>query len=111
MNSGNIQRKYWIDTMKKIANPVLNALKERRLKKDMPVEQTGHDREKYTHLEALGRLLAGIAPWLVVSSIDNEEEGNLRSDYTALAREAIDAGTDPKSCDYMNFSDDRKSVV
>ena len=44
----------------------LTALAERRLKQIMPVE--GHpsskDRPQYTHLEGLGRLLAGLAPWL-----------------------------------------------
>ena len=51
----------------RVARPPLEALSERRLKASMPVETfAGHeqDRRKCTYLEALGRTLAGIAPWL-----------------------------------------------
>ncbi|HEV2445302.1 MAG TPA: DUF2264 domain-containing protein, partial [Candidatus Sulfopaludibacter sp.] len=60
-------REYWLRTLEKLAGPVLRHLAAGTLKRSMPVEcATGNvaDRRKYTHLEALGRLLAGIAPWL-----------------------------------------------
>ena len=34
----NETRKYWLDTMLKICGPVIDALAERRLRRDMPVE-------------------------------------------------------------------------
>lgn len=107
----NHERQYWLDSMLKIASPVLRHLHERTLKKAMPVEmKEGTNREKFTHLEALSRLLVGIAPWLEKACENNEEE-KLRTHYCELAREAIDAGTDPFSPDYMNFSDDFQPIV
>lgn len=107
----NNDRKFWLDSMLKIANPVLLHLKNRTLKQEMPVEmKEGTSRERFSHLEALSRLLVGMAPWLERESEDEEEE-ILRLKYAELAREAVDAGTDPKSPDYMNFSDDFQPIV
>ncbi len=65
--SSQEDRDYWIQVLAKVSGPVLRALSERKLKDEMPVE-TAHgnvaDRRLYTHLEAMGRLLTGIAPWL-----------------------------------------------
>ena len=58
-------RDLWVATMRRLADPVLTNLADGTLKARMPVEQAaGADRRSVTHLEALGRLLAGIAPWL-----------------------------------------------
>lgn len=104
-------REFWLDNMLEIANPVLLSLKNRSLKQDMPVEmKEGTYREKFSHLEAFARLLVGMAPWLERESEDQEEE-KLRLKYAELAREAIDAGTDRNSPDYMNFSDDFQPIV
>ncbi|CAM4024484.1 DUF2264 domain-containing protein [Paenibacillus alkaliterrae] len=122
--SGVQDRKYWIEQLVKISAPVLESLAERRFKADMPIEcaessgASGNetqasllaDRAQYTHLEALGRLLSGIAPWLENGGADGDEE-ELRERYAALAREAIDAGTDPLSPDYMNFNDGFQPIV
>ena len=95
-------RKYWVDTMIKIIDPVLKNMSMRRLKAQMPVEMKVDGREKYTYLEALGRTLTGIAPWLESDLCEGEEE-ELRSKYAQLAREAIDAATDPSSSDFCTF--------
>ncbi|MET3115181.1 hypothetical protein AAKU52_002927 [Pedobacter sp. CG_S7] len=99
-------RAYWVDTMVKIAHPVLSNLSEGTLRLNMPVEVNPTnklDRSKPTHLEAFGRLLAGIAPWLELGS-DNSEEGKLRAEYINLSRKSIDKATDPKSPDFMHFT-------
>jgi len=96
-------RKYWVDTLVRIAHPVLHALAERQLRKAMPVEAWMDDRSEYTHLEALGRTLSGIAPWLESGSLTGEEE-KIRSNMAHLARQAINAATDPTSPDFMNFN-------
>ncbi|WP_426452403.1 DUF2264 domain-containing protein [Paenibacillus sp. S-38] len=103
-------RTYCIQTLCRIAGPVLNALAGRRLKELMPVEAHSEDRAQCSHLEALGRTLAGIAPWLESGSREGEE-GRLRETYARLAREAVDAGTDPASPDYMNFSEGTQPLV
>src|SRR6478752_6241449 len=99
-------RDYWIAVLKRIADPVLNAASRRRLKADMPVEAPHNsvaDRSQYTYLEALGRLLAGISPWL--------ESGDNTQRYSDLARQAIASAVDPSSPDYMNFDRGSQPVV
>ena len=106
-------REYWVHLLTRISHPVLNALNERKLKLQMPVEAphgNSEDRRQYTHLEAIGRLLAGIAPWLETGPTAGIE-GALRAKYANLAREAIDAATDPGSPDFMNFDKGRQPVV
>jgi hypothetical protein len=97
-------RSYWLDVMQRIARPVLENLSQRQLKRVMPVEAANPgDRRKYTHLEAFGRLTAGIAPWLAATGLDDSET-SLQRDYVGLAQAALDAATDPKSPDFMNFT-------
>lgn len=111
--SGAEDRRYWVGLMSRVADPVLRALSERRLKTLMPVEALpGHeqDRRQYTYLEAMGRLLAGMAPWLESGPTDGEE-GKLRGHYAEWARMGIAAGTDPKSPDFMNFTKGGQPVV
>ena len=103
-------RDYWVQTMIRIAGPVLEALAQRKLKAVMPVEGKTLDRSLYTHLEALGRTLAGLSPWLETGPRSGEE-GLLRERYCELAREAVDAATDPDSPDYMNFSQGHQPIV
>lgn len=120
-------RQYWLEQMLLISNPVLEALAERRLKEKMPIEfadvsgeteaertlaaaELKADRAKYTHLEALGRLLSGMAPWLENGKLLGAED-EARIQYAALAREAIDAATDQASPDYMNFSEGYQPIV
>ncbi|WP_255320119.1 DUF2264 domain-containing protein [Paenibacillus elgii] len=103
-------RDYWLQTMQRIAKPVLEALAQRKLKERMPVEAKLDDRELYTYLEAYGRLLAGIAPWLEHGPRTGAE-GELRGEYVRLAQLAMDAATDPQSPDRMNFSDGYQPIV
>jgi hypothetical protein len=69
-------REYWIRVLTTIADPVLTSLSEGKLKERMPVEvqQGREDRKLFIHLEAFGRLMAGIAPWLELGP-DNTPEG------------------------------------
>ena len=59
-------RQFWIDVMLRISNPVFDSLSKGRLRGDMPLKHhpDSHDRADYTYLEALGRTLMGVAPWL-----------------------------------------------
>ncbi|MBK0382892.1 DUF2264 domain-containing protein [Pedobacter sp. SD-b] len=104
-------RAYWVATMVKIAHPVLSNLSVGTLHKNMPVEinpNSNQDRSKFTHLEAFGRLLAGIAPWLELGA-DNSDEGKIREKYINLAQRSISNATDPNSPDFMNFTGGRHS--
>ena len=104
-------RAYWLGTLQKIGAPVLENLSQRQLKKMMPVE--AHDpanRAKFTHLEAFGRLIAGIAPWLAAQELSDEEAASQKK-VAALVRASMDAATDPHSPDFMNFNHDSQPVV
>lgn len=92
-------RTYWIDVLARVAKPVLENLAARTLKRHMPVEAAPgiDDRPRVTHLEAVGRLLAGIAPWLALGE-------PMSRPLAELAREGLDAITDPASPDYCNWT-------
>ena len=83
----------------------------------MPIEQApGADRRSVSHLEALGRLIAGMAPWIELS-VDgaalsaDAAEARLRAEYAALAQRAIARALDPASADRLNFTRDRQPLV
>lgn len=97
-------RRYWISVAEKIARPVLENLSRRTLKQNMPVEeQPGAKRKSVTHLEAFGRLLYGLAPWLAAENLAGDEL-KLQQEFSKLAQASLDAATDPQSPDFMNFS-------
>jgi hypothetical protein len=104
-------RAEWCRQLTRLADPVLGALARRELRTTMPVEAANpKDRAGVSHLEALGRTVAGIAPWLELPG-DDTPEGRARARLAALAREAIDAATDPRSPDFMNFSKGAQPLV
>jgi len=107
---GKHDRKYWLQTMLKIADPVLDTLAIEQLKQSMPVESAASGREKYTNLEAFGRLICGMAPW-IESGPRHGEEGELRDKYAALIRRGIEVATNPNSPDFMNFTDGPQPIV
>lgn len=104
-------RAIWVALLRKLADPVLTNLGNGTLKARMPLEQaSGTNRQNVTHLEAIGRLLAGLAPWIELPP-DGSAEGKLRADYAELARRAIARAVDPSSPDYLNFTRERQPVV
>lgn len=103
MMNKELQRTYWLDTMTAIAGPVMTALSKEELRKKMPVEQYDFDRRPFAHLEAFGRTLCGIAPWIEQTGLSGKEE-ELRRSYQEMALAGIRAATNPASPDYMNFS-------
>ena len=104
-------REVWIAAMRRLADPVLTHLANGTLKAQMPVEQaSGADRRAVTHLEALGRLITGLAPWIELQA-DSTPEGRARAEYAGLARRAIARAVDPASPDFMNFTRDRQPLV
>ena len=101
------QREVWIAAATRLAEPVLTNLARRELRLRMPVEHAPGvaDRKTVTYLEALGRLLTGIAPWLELGADPAARR------FAELAREGLDAATDPASPDYMNFCQGGQPVV
>ncbi|HEY1221560.1 MAG: DUF2264 domain-containing protein [Bryobacteraceae bacterium] len=106
-------RTYWTGLLTKLAEPVLVNLARGTLKRNMPVECAGGNqaaRRKYSHLEAIARLLAGIAPW-IEAPLEAGAERNLQRRFAALAREAIRSATDPLSPDFLSFSSGDQPLV
>lgn len=99
----------WVAHVKKTAGPLLSALSERRLKQVFPVEcKAGQEesRRQCTYLEALGRTLCGIGPWLESGAPSADQ-----AQYRALAREALRAGVDPASPDAFPFGSVPQTLV
>ena len=107
-------RAYWVEVLSKIADPVLVNMSKGELKKNMPIETISGvphpSNARTTHLEALGRLLTGMAPWLELGP-DQSTEGQLREKYINLMIGAINYGFDPNSPDYLNFTVTRQPLV
>jgi hypothetical protein len=105
-------RQLWLDTLLKVINPVLKALSENRLKQLMPVEASpeSQNRRKVTYLEALGRTMAGLAPWLELSEGSSSEK-ELKKKYTSLALSSIKNAVTPGSADFMNFTEEKQPLV
>jgi hypothetical protein len=106
-------REYWVSVMTKIASPVLNSLSNEHLRKAMPVEcKRGNteSRRSVTYLEAFGRLLAGISPWLELGD-DDTGEGQLRKKHIGLVHKCLSVSVNPASPDYMNFTEGGQPLV
>jgi hypothetical protein len=104
-------RAYWVAVATRLADPVLTNLARGSLKTRMPVEeQAGAGRRSVSHLEAFGRLLGGIAPWLELAA-DDTPEGRVRARYVGLARQSLARAVDPASPDFMNYTRDRQPLV
>ncbi|MRX69550.1 hypothetical protein SAMN06265349_106253 [Flavobacterium resistens] len=106
-------REFFVASLVKIGDPVLTALSNNQLKALMPVEKSPGAWDERTHvtfLEAFGRTLSGMAPWLELGP-DDTSEGKLRAKYIALAQKSIHNATDPNAADFMNFVNDKQPLV
>ena len=69
-------RRYWLDTLLRVATPVMQAAAAARLRRDMPVEHgIGQqvDRRHVSHLEALARTLERRPEMLDEAALDDED--------------------------------------
>lgn len=107
--SGETHRRIWIQTLTRIADPVLTNLAEATLKQNMPFESIG-DRKQFSYLEAVGRLIGGMAPWLELGA-DSSEEGKLRQKYLSLTLKGLKNAVDPSSPDYLEFEKPYQPLV
>ena len=108
--SGRSDRDYAVKTLDRIARPVMESLAEGKLKERLPLGPGEESRRNTTCLEAFGRTLAGIAPWLALGP-DATPEGQLRARYIDLSVKALVKATDPKSPDFMNFTKGGQPLV
>ena len=108
--NGTQDRAFWVETLTRIADPVLTNLSNNTLKKNMPYESLSKDRSDFSHLEAVGRLVCGIAPWLELGP-DNTPEGQLRDKYIKLTVKGLKNAVNPDSPDYLVFGKPYQPLV
>lgn len=101
-------RAYWLETMDKLARPVLYNLSRDDLRAVMPVGLSPKIdnpalRRQDAYLEAFGRLMSGIAPWLNLEG-GGPEEVALRKQYREWSLKAIANAVNPQAKDYMAWT-------
>lgn len=106
-------REYTADLAYKIAEPVLRNMANGELKKNMLVElsPTWDNRNKdLTYMEAFGRLMAGIAPWLALPD-DDTNEGKQRKQLREWALKSYSNAVDPDNPDYLLWRKEAQPLV
>ena len=106
-------RTYWLEQLRRVAEPPLTAMAEGELVRRMPLRHHAKcetTRLDTVRLELAGRILCGLAPWLGRKNPAGEEE-RMRADLAEKARAAIIAGSDPDHPDYWNFEGGHQAVV
>jgi hypothetical protein len=107
-NNGTTTRQVWLTYMDKVARPVMSTIAQDKLKADMPVLlspiiDNKDSRSKVAYLEAFGRTLSGIAPWLQLEG-GNAAEVNLRDQYRTWALQGVANAVNPAAKDYLQWN-------
>ncbi len=110
--SGAEDRTYTISLLRRIVDPVLIPLSENRLKREFPCREWERQDENFstTYLQAFGRSLSGMSPWLSLG-FDSSEEGQLRRQYAAIARKALANAVDSEATDYLFADPTQERIV
>ncbi len=109
-------RQVWLQLLERVSEPVLQAVSKGQLRASMPVEAAPGQqaaRAIGSPLEAFGRLLAGLAPWLELDPAPGVDaaESALRHRYRQAALRGIEAAVDPQAADYMRFGQSSQTLV
>lgn len=113
VTTGAEDRAKWVEWMWKISYPVIHNLAENTLVKNMPIESRSGQTKGYdevTYLEAVGRTLAGVAPWLALPD-DDTDEGKLRKQMREEVLRGLKNAVDPESLDKINFTKQPQPIV
>lgn len=102
----------WLAMLLKICAPVLAHGASATLKATMPVDAPagGEGRHAFAHLEACGRMLAGLAPWLECNGLTGEE-ADAQAKARRQAQALLASITDPASPDCLNFAEGQQPLV
>ena len=96
-------RAYWVSLLDKIATPVLGNMSKGQLVKNMAMQfsPTWDNRDnRVGYMEAFGRLIAGIAPFLLLPD-DNSPESKIRKKLRSDTLASLGHAVDPQSPDYL----------
>lgn len=106
-------RAYWADMLYQLSAPILSNMSKGELKKNMIIElsPTWDNRNKdVIYLEAFGRLMAGVAPWLNLPD-DDSPEGVKRKQVKEWAIQSCKNAVDPNSPDYLHWKGTNQILV
>ncbi len=110
---GGGDREYWVSLAEQMARPILSNMAKGELQKNMLVEVSptwdGRNK-KVTYMEAFGRLMAGIAPWLALPD-DGTPEGAKRSELRQMALKSYANAVDPDSPDCLLWGGEGQVLV
>ncbi|WP_241557178.1 DUF2264 domain-containing protein [Croceibacterium ferulae] len=110
---GAADRAFSLDLLQRMAEPVLSRMARGRLRQEWTpeVSPTWDGRNiGVSYLEAFGRLLDGIAPWLALPD-DSSAEGQLRARLRDKALQSIEHAVDPASPDYLTWKGEGQVLV
>ena len=96
-------RQYWCGEAYRMARPILENMAQGKLQEKMQTEFSpsfDNRNRKVVYMEAFGRLMAGIAPWLALPD-DDTDEGRQRRQLRQWALQAYANAVDPDSPDYL----------
>jgi len=113
-------REVWVDIMYQMAEPVMKNMAEGKLQqvmdttggnKNLELSPTWDNRDKkVAYMEAFGRLLAGLAPWLNLPDDDTPESAK-RKQLREWTRQAIINAVDPQSPDRLGWENGGQTLV
>lgn len=101
-------RDIWIEYLDKLARPIFSNLAEDKLKETMPISLSPsidnvENRKSCAYLEAFGRTLCGISPWLNTEG-GSEYEIELRNQYREWAIKSVTNAVDKSKNDYLQWN-------
>lgn len=106
-NTKENDRAYWVGLLDKMSSRLLSNMSQGLLSKNMAVEfsPTWDGRNKrVAYMEAFGRLIAGIAPFLALpETVD--AEGKIRKRLLLQTQQSLAHAVDPQSPDYLFWGD------
>ena len=106
-------RELWAGILYQMAAPVLSNMSEGKLQENMLVELSptwdGRDK-RVAYMEAFGRLMAGISPWLELPD-DDTAEGIQRKQLREWALKSYAQSVDPESKDYLLWRKEGQPLV
>lgn len=102
----------WIHELTRVSLPVLKQMSLGVLRTAMPVELAPggkSDRAIGSPLEAFGRLVSGIAPWLESDVVS--VNASLAREFREMTARGLELGVDPKSPAYLRFGETAQTLV
>ncbi len=101
--NGLKDRIYWVQLLDKIASPILSNMSKGELRKNMPMDYSpawDNRNKEVAYMEAIGRLIVGIAPFVALPD-DDTKEGQIRKKMRDQIHASLTHAVDPASPDYL----------